>query len=153
MPAKKRDESIYKSFLGRIFTLRKHKQIPGFRNLKSKKEFFSIDDIGEAVIILDETNSRVKVYCSNGGNIWIPKFFLHNEIKGNDFQILDSITECISEILNLTEEINNKEKYFNNQKRLHNIAFSLRGIADTIKVKPSKLNVDERKKYINYGRK
>lgn len=139
MPAKKRDESIYKSFLGRVFTLRKHKQIPGFRNEKSRKEFFSIDNIGEAVIILDETNTRVKVYCSGGGSIWIPKFFLHNEIKGNDFEIFDSITDCIGEILNLTEEFDNKEKCSNTKKRLQNIAFSLREIADTIKAKPSKI--------------
>lgn len=146
MPAKKRNEAAYKPFIGRIFSLRKHKTIPGYKFNKSNRQKFSANDFGEVVLILDETNSTVKVCDAEGGGIWISKFFLHKEIKGKTFEPSDTISDCIDNILNLSEEVGRQSNFslscINLEEKLKKIAASLRVALDTINTESSNNNKD-----------
>ena len=66
--------------MGRVFTLRQHKNFPCYYK---NKERIQIDpkEIGEAVLVFDETNTRVKISLANGSFVWVPKFYLHKEIS------------------------------------------------------------------------
>lgn len=105
MPAKKRNDPRYKSFLGRIFSIRKHKVIPASRTEMGDRFEMTPDQLGEVVLVLDENNTRVKVCVSEGGAAWIPKFYLHKEITNGEFRDVDDLTEMIQELLSLAEDI------------------------------------------------
>jgi len=101
----------YKSYLGRIFILRKHKLIPASTEKKFGKRFLyeAAKTFGEAVYILDETNSKVQVTTLSGTILWIPKYYLHKEIEQqnlNDSFSKNKINELSSELLasNLSDE-------------------------------------------------
>jgi len=135
MPAKIRNEPRFKPFIGRIFTLRQHKEIPCFHNNKDRVEV-DLADFGEAVLVTDENNTRVKVTLTTGSFVWIPKFFLHKEIKNGLFKDVDGISESIQELLSLAEDMKEREKDFGAlsvyAEELERIANSLRQYADEV---------------------
>lgn len=118
MPAKKRNDPRYKSFVGRLFTLRNHKIIPASREEQGKRFEMKPIQLGQAVLVLDETNTRVKVCVSEGGFAWIPKFYLHKEVKNGEFKNADTISETIQELLSLAEDIKTEAAQINDEKIL-----------------------------------
>jgi len=135
MPAKKRDEPYLKPFIGRVFTLRQHKDIPCFHENKTRI-CLDLSDFGEAVLVTDESNTRVKVTLATGSFVWIPKFFLHKEVKNGLFKEVDNISECIQELLFLAGEMKSKEEDFealsNYAEEIERVAYLLRQYADEI---------------------
>ena len=93
----------YKSYQGRIFILRKHKMISASTEKKFGKRFFydATKTFGEAVFILDETNSKAQVTTLCGTILWIPKYYLHKEIESNNLN--DSFTK--SKLNELSSEL------------------------------------------------
>ena len=144
MPAKKRNEPRYKSFLGRIFTLRNHKNIPASRERNGKRFKMKPEQLGEAVLVLDESNARVRVCAAEGGSAWIAKFYLHKEINNGEFLNLDAVTETIEEMLSLAEDIQLEASQINEEghcsketlegysEQLYRLANSLRHYADLV---------------------
>jgi hypothetical protein len=150
MPAKKRNEPRFKSFLGRVFTLRNHKVIPASYDNSTGRMQMKPEEIGQAALVLDETNTRVKVCTTNADYVWIPKFYLHKEVKsGNSvFYEVDTISEIIQELLSMAEDIREtaneiecedgctdcgeKEKFEVYSEELQRLANSLRQYADKV---------------------
>lgn len=144
MPAKKRNDPRYKSFVGRLFTLRNHKIIPVSREEQGDRFEMKLEQLGQAVLVLDETNTRVKVCVAEGGFAWMPKFYLHKEIKNGEFKNADSISESIQELLSLAEVIKTeadeigdgknikKDKLETYSEELCRLANNLRQYADII---------------------
>jgi hypothetical protein len=62
------------------------------------------------VLVLDETNTRVRVCDHEGGAIWIPKFFLHKEIKNGEFTNVDALSECVQELLSIAEDMKERNR-------------------------------------------
>lgn len=135
MPAKIRNEPRFKPFIGRFFTLRQHKEIPCFHNNKERVKV-DLADFGEAVLVIDESNTRVKVTLTTGSFVWIPKFFLHKEIKNGLFKNVDGVSESIQELLSLAEDMKKEGKNFGAlsvyAEELERIANSLRQYADEV---------------------
>jgi len=89
-----------------MFTLRKHKVIPGYPStLNQNRTEYTSEQFGEVVLVLDETNTRVRVCDHEGSAIWISKFFLHKEVKNSTFQDIDAFSDCVQELLTIAEDI------------------------------------------------
>lgn len=88
--------SSLKSFVGRIFALRKREKITGSLSHKDggatsyKRELFD-----DAVFVLDETNTKVRVFKKDGFTLWIPKYYLLKEITNEKetklVEVLDTL--------------------------------------------------------------
>ena len=91
----------YKIYLGRVFFLRKYEQIPAsVSKLAGKREsFLRTETFGDSCLVLDETNSKVRVTCLDGSSLWIPKYFLHKEITNYAISEPDSINELVDRII------------------------------------------------------
>lgn len=135
MPAKKKDCPQYKPFIGRIFTLRQHKTMPCYHDNKERIEVCR-SDFGDVVLVTDETNTRVKVTLSTGSFTWIPKFFLHTEIKNDLFESVDELAICIQKLLKIAEELRNNEeqlgKFTIYAEDLQQVAVSLKHYTDCL---------------------
>lgn len=135
MPAKKKDHPQYKPFIGRIFTLRQHKIMPCYHDNKERIEVCR-SDFGDVVLVTDETNTRVKVTLSTGSFTWIPKFFLHTEIKNDLFESVDEFAICIQKLLKIAEEMKKNKEQFDKftiyAEDLQQVAVSLKHYADCL---------------------
>lgn len=143
MPAKKLNDPRYKPFIGRMFSLRKHKVIPGYPHVPDRERTeYPREHFGDIVLVLDETNTRVRVCDHEGSAIWIPKFFLHKEIKNGEFMDVDALSECVQELLSVAEDMKERTKKDDNTEtpseamtlyaeELERIANFLRQYADT----------------------
>ncbi len=111
MPANRNLKSNLKSFVGRIFSLRKVNLIPTYKDSKGTHNGYQIpqEDIGEAVMVLDETNTKVCIVRSSGGTIWIPKYYLLKEIKSEMFRKCDSITETIGRLGTIAKSLREQD--------------------------------------------
>lgn len=99
-----------------MFTLRKHKVIPGYPLVPNRNRTeYTSEHFGEIVLVLDETNTRVRVCDHQGSAVWIPKFFLHKEIKNGQFQNVDALSECVQELLSLAEDMKERNKTENSE--------------------------------------
>lgn len=108
MPAKKRNDPKFKPFIGRIFTLRQHQKIPTFKDNKERIDI-TLENFGNVALVLDENNTRVKITLNNGTFTWIPKFYLHKEIKNGVFEEVDVISKCLQNLLLIAEDMRTKE--------------------------------------------
>ena len=103
MPAKRSLHIKFKPMIGKIFLLRKNKTIPYYSNPQSNCEgYLSRDLLGDGVLILDESNTRVQIINQRSEAIWIGKYYLHKEletdIKNNKNEMLFDITELASQL-------------------------------------------------------
>jgi len=126
-----------------MFSLRKHKVIPGYPHVPDRERTeYPREHFGEIVLVLDETNTRVRVCDQEGSAIWIPKFFLHKEIKNGEFKDVDALSECVQELLSVAEDMKECTKKADNTgtpqeavalyaEELERIANFLRQYADT----------------------
>lgn len=123
MPAKSDLVSQYKIYTGRTFILRRHKLIPASKDRKARtrKIYKGKEKFGEACLVLDETNSRVKITTLDGNPMWISKFYLLKEIVSDSFKDYDYITTLAND---LTESEDSK---------LQEAGKALKQYADTLK--------------------
>lgn len=146
MPAKYDLLPKYKSYIGRAFTLRKNWELPASTDKKAQtRRFYKRDEIlAEACLVVDETNTRVKVTGKDSRFYWISKFYLHKELVGSAFEDHDYVVDLTDKLLNLTDVF--EDLYENNdgsdgkkkiQKQtkdlLTDAAQALRQYADTLK--------------------
>jgi hypothetical protein len=80
--------SEYKIYTGRLFSLRRCKNIAG-ANTKtygdaSRRSYNNLDTFGAAVLILDESNAKVLVTTLMQNPLWIAKYHLREEIDPPD---------------------------------------------------------------------
>lgn len=131
MPANRKLKPYLKSHVGRTFTLRKVVLIPTYTDAKGGSAGLvnSVEELGEAVLVLDETNTRVCIVRATGGTIWIPKYYLLKEIKSELHRKYDSLTEIINELCLIAKALRTD----NNQlsKTVENVVNNLREVADT----------------------
>ena len=99
MAANRSIKPKYKVNVGRIFQLRNVSKIPCYTSpkpshseLQSWKSATDIGGPGKVILILDENNSRVNIFCEDlGGSLWIPKYYLLKEAMQNASSNLDDM--------------------------------------------------------------
>lgn len=103
MPASTKIPSKYKSYIGRVFILRKYRFIPVSEKMKVGKRHFIEREkkLGDVCLVLDETYSRVKVTNLEGGSYWISKYYLRKELEGTVFSKYDNVLSLIDKLLGL----------------------------------------------------
>lgn len=92
-----------KSYVGRVFALRKRAKISGSLSHKDgASSSHSRDDFGEAVFVLDETNAKVRVIKKDGTPLWIPKHYLLKEITSDKeiklVEVLDTLRVLVTKL-------------------------------------------------------
>ena len=112
MSISSRDLYKFKPFVGRVFFLRKNKNIfvstekkHGVQTLQNTTETF-----GEAVYVYDETNTRVQVTNLSGRFLWIPKYNLGKECDNPNTINKDEISRLVTDLLSDKEDCLTKEK-------------------------------------------
>lgn len=126
-------EPKFKPHVGRMFKLRKVEEIEVFeagmpawgngqRTLNRKK------DLGEVVMVFDETNTRVSISTVDGVIVWISKFYLGLEIANPARSQSDTIESVVKELMGLSEKALGPERIENLSEKLHTIANQLRVI-------------------------
>lgn len=126
-------EPKFKPHVGRLFRLRKVKQMEGYaagrpafgdgqRIIEPKK------DIGEIVMVLDETNTRVCVPSADGLRLWISKFYLGSEVRSKSNHQGDTIESVIQELMSLSTSMLEQKNIEQLSETLQNIANKLRGL-------------------------
>ena len=78
----------YKVYIGRLFILRKCEKISASRTKKfgceSRTDYLTKETFGDAVMILDETNSKVLVTTLLTTPLWVAKYYLYREVQAPD---------------------------------------------------------------------
>lgn len=115
MPANREILPKYKSYVGRTFILRKHAQVPASDDklAKNRKLFDRYETFGDACLVLDESNTRVKIPTLDNRFLWISKFYLHKELIGQRFKDHDYVVDLTDKLLSLSDFF--KDLYDNNQ--------------------------------------
>lgn len=132
MPANRKLKPYLKSHIGRTFALRKVVLIPTYSDAKGGNAGLvnSIDELGQAVMVLDETNTRVCIVRATGGTIWIPKYYLLKEVKSDLYRRYDTFNEALNDLSDVSKMLRSSEN-----KELavivENVMFNLREFADT----------------------
>jgi hypothetical protein len=85
-----------KSYVGRIFALRRRAKITAsFSQKDGNSAEYPREEFGDAVLVLDETNAKVKVLKNDGFVVWIPKYFLLKEIPTQQEPELTAVLETV----------------------------------------------------------
>lgn len=119
--------SSLKSYVGRVFALRKRAKITGSLSHKDGSATnYHRSDFGDAVLVLDETNTKVRVFKKDGFAIWIPKYFLLKEITSENeiklVEVLDTLRTLATQLQgNLSPE---------EQKRVESAMVTIRAMMD-----------------------
>lgn len=132
MPANRKLKPYLKSHLGRTFSLRKVVLIPTYSDAKGRNVGLvnSIEDLGEAVMVIDETNTRVCIIKASGGTTWIPKYYLLKEVKSEIYHRYDTVSEALDDLSDVSKKLRNSENK-ELAKIIENVMINLREIADT----------------------
>ncbi len=132
MPANRKLKPYLKSHLGRTFSLRKVVLIPTYSDAKGRNVGLvnSIEDLGEAVMVIDETNTRVCIIKASGGTTWIPKYYLLKEVKSEIYHRYDTVSEALDDLSDVSKKLRNSENK-ELAKIIENVMVNLREIADT----------------------
>jgi len=103
MPANRKLKPHLKSFVGRTFATRRNNLIFIYENQTSSGTCSQKlrEEVGEAVMILDETNSRVRITLASGGIGWIAKHYLGKEIRSKQFAGVDSLASFVDSLTKL----------------------------------------------------
>lgn len=101
----------YKIYTGRLFALRKSKQILAANTKthgdRSRLSYDNLDTFGEAVLVLDESNSKVLVTTRLQTPLWIAKYHLYKELeKPDDKEKINILIDLlVDDSVYLTEEV------------------------------------------------
>jgi len=111
MGANRKLKPNLKSYVGRTFGIRKYSLIIIYENERANGNGRTAhrDDIGEAVMVLDESNSRVRIILASGGTGWIAKYYLHKEIKSVQFAKFDALASLIEKLTTLYDLVDEKD--------------------------------------------
>lgn len=141
MPANRDLKAKFKPHIGRTFILRKVSVLPGYMTGKailedSGKPLNRAEALGEAVLVLDETNTRVCVVTATGQSIWIQKYYLHKELPSQLRKKQDSAAFLIALALDTSRDLRNLETLTAESKdrairTLEEIAASLRSLFES----------------------
>lgn len=101
-----------KSYVGRLFALRKRSNITGsFTSKDGNSSLIPREEFPNLVLVLDETNTKVRILKKDGFAIWIPKHFLLKEVLSkpepeisNVLQVLIMLTGSISTLSQTEQE-------------------------------------------------
>lgn len=131
MPANRKLKPYLKSHVGRTFTLRKVVLIPTYIDAKGGSAGLvnSVEELGQAVLVLDETNTRVCIVKATGGTTWIPKYYLLKEVKSELYKSYDTMAESI----NILSEVSKTLRTSNDNSLAHiveTVIINLRNHAD-----------------------
>lgn len=131
MPANRKLKPYLKSHVGRTFTLRKVVLIPTYTDSKGGVAGLanSVEDLGQAVLVLDETNTRVCIVKATGGTTWIPKYYLLKEVKSELHKKYDSLLEIVNGLSLIAKTLRTDNSSL--AKEVESMITSLRDIADT----------------------
>jgi len=135
-PANSKLEARYKSYVGRTFLLRKVSSVPITRTTTlastQGRVFVNREQVGDCVLILDETNSKVKVIMAvDASYCWISKYYLHKELENETFEKLDTLSEWTHEILGISEDLEEQpQRYMFQVLRLKDMARRIRQVSD-----------------------
>jgi hypothetical protein len=112
MPSNRRLKPHLKSHVGRTFSLRKVNLIPTYKDDRGSSIGlqFAREELGEAVMILDESNTRVCIVKASGGTVWIPKYYLLKEMKSELYKKYDALIEAISHLTEISKTLRNENK-------------------------------------------
>jgi len=130
MPANRKLKPYLKIHVGRTFTLRRVVLVPTYVDAKGGSAGLvnSIEELGQAVLVLDESNTRVCVVKASGGTTWIPKYYLLKEVKSELHKQYDSLTEIINELGLVAIGLRRDNHKLSNN--VENILNNLREVAD-----------------------
>ena len=130
MPANRKLKPYLKSHVGRTFTLRKVVLIPTYSDAKGGNAGLvnSIEELGQAVMVLDESNTRVCVIRATGGTIWIPKYYLLKEVKSELHKKYDSLIEIVNGLCSIAKTLRSDNNSLAGD--VEKIIGSLRNVAD-----------------------
>lgn len=105
MPANRKLKPNLKSHVGRTFSLRKVLYIPTYNDAKGGGAGLvnTSEELGQAVMVLDESNTRVCVVKASGGTIWIPKYYLLKEIQSGLYEKVDHLNTCINSLSEISK--------------------------------------------------
>ncbi len=125
----------FKSHIGRTFILRKNDLVSTYsvENGFPKKYVKRQEEFGEAVFVLDETNTRVCVTNLLGMAVWIPKFYLHKELSAEStlYARLDHLCEAIGVVMEVSRNLRiDGVNLQESATQLEKVAASLRQFAD-----------------------
>lgn len=111
MPSKRSLHIKFKPMIGKIFLLRKNKTIPYYSNPSSNCEgYLARESLGDGVLILDESNTRVQIISQKNEPIWIGKYYIHKEIEtGKNNNKIELLMEIIQETSQLCLKKHEKE--------------------------------------------
>lgn len=111
MPANRKLKPNLKSYVGRTFGVRKYNLISMYETERAvgNSRTTHRDDIGEAVMVLDETNVRVRVILASGGTGWIAKHYLGKEIKSAQFAGIDNLAGLIEKLTTLYSSLDQND--------------------------------------------
>lgn len=137
MPANRTLMAKYKPHAGRTFTLRKNKVIPAYtagRSSHNEKQFVlnRAEAFGEAVLVLDETNTRICVTTTTGTALWIQKYYLHKEVPSKIRTKTDTMSECVVGILDISRNL--RENGLNSITQQQEAVSKLETIAQTLRL-------------------
>lgn len=95
-----------KSYVGRLFQLKKHKTMFGSPVARSgQKVKYSHTDFGELVLVLDEGTTKVRVQKNDGFPVWIQKFYLLREVVGDGSNKTADLETVLYTIKNLVTKV------------------------------------------------
>jgi len=107
MPANRKLKPHMKSFVGRTFATRRNNLIFIYENQNGSgaRQQKLREEVGEAVMILDETNIRVRITLASGGTGWMAKHYLGKEVKSKQFAGVDSLAGLVNKLTKLYSEL------------------------------------------------
>jgi hypothetical protein len=112
MPSNRRLKPHLKSHVGRTFSLRKVNLIPTYNDAKGGNAGLvnSVEELGQAVMVLDESNTRVCIVKATGGTVWIPKYYLLKEVKSELYKKYDALIEAVVNLTDISITLRNENK-------------------------------------------
>lgn len=130
MPANRKLKPYLKSHVGRTFTLRRVVLIPTYNDAKGDSAGLvnSVEELGQAVLVLDETNTRVCIVKATGGTTWIPKYYLLKEVHSELHKKYDSLIEVVNGLCLIAKTLRTDNNSLAGD--IEKIIGSLRSIAD-----------------------
>lgn len=103
--------ATFKPYVGKVFQLRNRKTIVGsyygFKDGSPRVEL-NRNEFGEAVFIVDESNTRVCCFNKNKQLIWIPKLYLLKEII-SEKEVVKSVNEILNKMIHVYSTINESD--------------------------------------------
>jgi hypothetical protein len=135
-----------REMVGRVYIVRKHKdgymlykrasgnsrtygrKPDGTRGWHDQSFRLSYEELGQAVMVLDERSKRVKVQAACNQTGWLPRFYLKEELKTLYSEKHGTIQEAVEALVKLSQTTTEE----NVTNELQKIASLLKNVQDTL---------------------